>query len=544
MKNKFLAVILIIILFIPTVLAFISYNPPFDKLTDNKDMITSAVIETSNGVTNEYTDKETISAVSALLSGEKTAQIPDEANSFNSFKIKLKGGDVEEVYTVYMNVGKLEDIYYYNEDDRVPYRSSAEDGRNFAALDASKFLYGYDVPTLTVGENKTVISPMEFTWRYKNVKGDYVEADIPVTDEVVNVGTLNAGDLDILFSRVPEDTDVYITITDSDGNEVKRPFNEYNGVYPQTETSYTFKIEVQWRETEGMSGVGNGKYSFAATVKAAPTFNVWTTNLEHTGQLFVERGGVIVVGAKNIDPSRATFKSEPVLCEGVKFYKDGDASFAVIPTTYATEPGVYSMTFEYGAIKSTYEVTVTEKNYSSKDFDVKRSVLEEYMTEENLKAVKTLIESITSSEPSSAWLGGDEFLFPTHQQDYVVGYGNSVEFAGEETEHVHIGIQSRLYKGDFATAMASGKVAFVGEDKILGGYVVIDHGLGVRSWYTRLDVSGINVGDEFEKGSNIAPNNGSGFGENSKRTFSAVSVGNNFVSPLWLIENGFSLPEV
>lgn len=544
MKNKFLAAILIIILFIPTVLAFVSYNPPFDKLTDNKDMITSALIETSNGVKTEYTDKETINSVSALLSGEKTAEIPELASTFNTFKVTLSGESVTETYTVYMNVEKLEDIYYYNDHDRVPYRSSAEDGRNFASLDASKFLYSYDVPTLTVGENKTVISPSEFTWRYKNVKGDYVEADIPVTNEVVNVGTLSAGDLDILFSRVPENTDVYITMTDSEGNETKRPFNEYNGVYPQKDTEYTFKIEVQWREVDGLSGVGSGKYSFAATVLAAPTFNVWTTSLEHTGQLYVERGGVIIVGAKNIDPALATFKSEPALCEGVKFYKDGGSSFAVIPTTYATEPGVYNITFEYGAIRSTYEVTVTEKNYNTKDFDVKDSVIEEYMTEENLANVKALIESINASDSSSAWLGGDEFLFPTHQQDYIVGYGNPVELAGEETSHVHIGIQSRLYKGDFATAMASGKVAYVGEDKLLGGYVVIDHGLGVRSWYTRLDVTGLSVGDELDAGDTIAPNNGSGFGENSKRTFSAVSVGNYFVSPLWLIDNGFTLPNV
>ena len=149
---------------------------------------------------------------------------------------------------------------------------------------------------------------------------------------------------------------------------------------------------------------------------------------------------------------------------------------------------------------------------------------------------------IMGGESSSKWLGEKEILFPTREQSYITGYGNPIKFNGEESPYVHAGIESRLYKGSYATAMASGKIAYVGEDTLFGGFIVVDHGLGIRSWYTRLDITGINVGDEVTQGQKLAPNDGSGFGETTKRLFSAVSVGDSFVSPTWLIENGFELP--
>ena len=541
MKNKFLAAVLIIILFIPTVLAFVSYNPPFDKLTDNSSLIVSAELETPMGEKIDITDKETIKALSALLKGEQVDAIPDEAFRYNSFKTTLKGDGITEEYSVYMNVEKLEDIYFYNNDDKTPYRAKAENGRNFASLDLASFLYTYDIPVLTVG-NGTVITPSVFSWKYRNIKGDYVDSTVPTTNEIADIGRVSAGDLGILFSRKPQDTDVYITMTEDDGTTATRPFNEFSGVYPDTETAYTFKIDVQWREEDGSTGVGSGSYTFRATVKASPSFNIWTTMLEHTGQPFVEKGGLIIVGGMNIDPSKVEFSSSPSLDVTPKFYTDGDSSYAVIPTTYKTEAGKYTVTLKHGAISSTYDITVVDKEYNTKEIDVKKSTLEEYITDANISALKTLMGEIMGGESSSKWLGEKEILFPTRDQSYITGYGNPIKFNGEESPYVHAGIESRLYKGSYATAMASGKIAYVGEDTLFGGFIVVDHGLGIRSWYTRLDITGINVGDEVTQGQKLAPNDGSGFGETTKRLFSAVSVGDTFVSPTWLIENGFELP--
>ncbi len=539
MKNKFLVAVMVVILFIPTVVAFISYNPPFTTLAESPNMIQSAVIEPTGITPVTINEKAKLDVVSKFLLGEQVQSIPEEVLMFPMFKITLNGKNTSETYSVYMNLQKMNEIYYYNTADEVPYRIPTESGRAFAALNEAAFLYTWEIPTLTVGGVK--IDPCEFSWRYKNIKDEYVQSEVPVTEEVKNIGTVYSGDLGILFSRKPLDADVYVTVTPENGESVKRPFAEFTGVYPNETTKYTFEIEVQWREEDGVNGVGNGKYRFACTVKASADFKIWTTTLEITGQPYVEKGGVAVLAARNTDVSKLKFESSPKLCESPKFYTIGDVSYAIIPTTYATNPGTYEVSLEYGEKRSTYTITVTDREYNDKNFSLKSSTIEKYITEENVNALKTLISSVCEYESYSEWHAEDKMLFPTERQDYKTGYGNPIYFRGEKTEYFHIGIDSRLYKGDSATAMASGKIVFAAESEIWGGVVVIDHGCGVRSWYARLDVSDVTVGDEVKQGDEIAKGDESGFGEDD-RIHCSVSVGDVFVSPLWLIENGIQLP--
>lgn len=539
MKNKFLIAVMLVVLFIPTVLAFISYNPPFDSLAEDPDMIQTAVIEPTGLSSVTVSDKSKIAVISKFLSGEKVNEIPQEVLQFQTFKLVLSGADVTESYTVYMNLNQMDAIYYLSDKDASAYRIPTEEGRGFAVLDEAAFLYTWEIPTLTVSGAK--IDPCEFSWRYKNIKDEYVQSDVPVTQEIKNIGTIYSGDFDILFSRKPLDADIYVTATPNGKEGVKRPFSEFSGVYPDETTEYTFEIEVQWREESGVNGVGNGKYRFAATVRASADFKIWTTQLEHTGQPYIEKGGIAVLAAKNADISKLVFKSEPQLCEAPKFYSIGDVAYAVIPTTYATQAGKYEISLEYGEKKSTYTVTITDREYNNKNFTGKQSVIDKYITEENIAALKSMIVSVHEHESGSFWLAEEKILFPTERQDYKTGYGNPIQFRGEKTEYFHEGIDSRLYKGSYATAMASGKIIFAAEDAIWGGVVVIDHGCGVKSWYTRLDISDVTVGTEVKQGDNIAKGDESGFGEDD-RMHCSVTVGDVFVSPLWLITNGIQLP--
>jgi septal ring factor EnvC (AmiA/AmiB activator) len=52
--------------------------------------------------------------------------------------------------------------------------------------------------------------------------------------------------------------------------------------------------------------------------------------------------------------------------------------------------------------------------------------------------------------------------------------------------------------------MGAGTVAAVGECAYLGKYMVIDHGYGLRTWYTALGDISVNVGDSVDKGTVIA----------------------------------------
>ena len=86
-------------------------------------------------------------------------------------------------------------------------------------------------------------------------------------------------------------------------------------------------------------------------------------------------------------------------------------------------------------------------------------------------------------------------------------------------------------------AILSGTVVYVGETAIHGGTIVIDHGNGVRSWYCRVNTDLVTTGQSVKQGDLIAKTNDSGFGDAS-RMHLGVSVGETFVSPLWILDNG------
>lgn len=540
MKNKILIAFTAILILIPTVLMFVFYEPPFESLTEKPDMITSVQVIKPDGQTLQITDRTQTDATLKLINSEEKADsIPDDALGATMFKISLTGAGRTESYSVFMDINKLQGVYFYNDADRQAYRVQAENARNFAAFEFADFLYTSELPILSVS-GKTV-KPYEFEWKYKNIKNDYLDLDVAVSDTTEDIGTVSAGDLDILFSRVPLDADVYITVKEGDKNPVKRSYAEFTGVYPDSPTECEFELEAQWRESDGVNGVGSGKYRFKATVNASPDFKIWTTTLELSGQPYVEKGGIIVVAARNIDPAKLKFSSTPKLCSDPVFYTDGEVSYAVIPTTYNTEPGEYEICFEYEIKRSTYTVTVSDKEYNAKNFTFKESTIEKYINDENITSLLKLINGTTSAQSSNKWLAGNDFLFPTYRQDYKTGYGNPIHFNGEMTEYCHVGIDSRLLDDEYATAMADGKIVYAGVDAIWGGVIVIDHGLGIRSWYTRLDIEDVQVGQTVQQGQKLAKGDDSGFGDDY-RMHCSVTVQGSFVSPLWLIENGIQLP--
>lgn len=540
MKNKFLITLTVIVILIPTVLMFVFYEPPFESLTEKPELVEQALVVMPDGNEHAVTDPVYVDGIIKLLSSEEKADsVPEEALGATMFKIKLDGNGKSETYSVFMDINALQAVYYYNDADRQAYRVQAETARNFAAMDFADFLYTSEIPTFTVSGN--TIKPCEFVWRYKNVKDDYLELDVPVYDKIDDIGTVTAGDLDMIFSRVPLDADVYITVAQAGEEGVKRPYSEFEGVYPDEPTKYDFTVEVQWREVDGVNGVGNGKYRFTATVNASPDFKIWTTTLELSGQPYVEKGGIIVVAARNVDTSKLKLTSEPRLCDDPVFYTDGEISYAILPTTFKTTPGDYAVTIEYEVKKSTYTVTVSDKEYNAKDFAYKDSTIAKYINDENVSALLKLINGVTQAQSSKTYLAREDFLFPTYRQDYKTGYGNPIFFAGEATDYYHVGIDSRILDDEYATAVADGKIVYAGEDAIWGGVIVIDHGLGIRSWYTRLDVSEVTVGTEVKQGDELAKGDDSGFGDDY-RMHCSITVEDSFVSPLWLIENGIRLP--
>ena len=68
----------------------------------------------------------------------------------------------------------------------------------------------------------------------------------------------------------------------------------------------------------------------------------------------------------------------------------------------------------------------------------------------------------------------------------------------------------------------SGKVIAIGENDLLGKFIVVDHGMGLQSWYLHLGEVKVGVGDAVVNKTVIAKSGNSGFVENSDIGFSMM----------------------
>ena len=179
-----------------------------------------------------------------------------------------------------------------------------------------------------------------------------------------------------------------------------------------------------------------------------------------------------------------------------------------------------------------------EVKYNSKTYTNSESVIKSVFSTENAAAEETLRMSVFSQQsPSGLLCEGEKPKVPTKQRDHKTGYGLYVTFQATEGKARHDGIDYDVSKGTEVKAALSGVIVYVGETAIHGGTVVVDHGNGVRTWYCRVDTSLASVGQTVAQGDVIAKSNDSGFGDSSRVHF-GVSVGETFVSPLWILDNG------
>ncbi len=176
---------------------------------------------------------------------------------------------------------------------------------------------------------------------------------------------------------------------------------------------------------------------------------------------------------------------------------------------------------------------LTTKNYANSAAEIGR-----FFYDENKKQSEDMCKNVFSLASASGNLCNTEELeFPTRRKDYKTGYGLTMTLKATGETFRHNGIDYHVSSGSEVHAALSGQVTYVGQTVINGGVIVIDHGNGVRTWYTRVDASRVTVGQTVTRGDLIAYTNDSGFGD-AERVHFSVSFEDSFVSPLWMLEKG------
>ena len=533
-KQIAIAILCVIIAFIPTYIAityyFIKDSAPVDgyytvSICDEKGNDVSLDGVNTNDLASIVLkmNKKMYAAGSSLSNDE----LPDKY-----YDITVSSEESTSSYRYYFSTnadkktvvfGTVEGLYYYLD---------FEDTKAFLSTScAHSFYVSSKLPTLSIfgGDD---IKPTEAEWKYKTVSGAMISADGFDIASSASIHAMNST-TKLSFSIAPDRCSVKVT---QNGKVIAEGEGLSSIPYEKlSEGALSFEIFAEWNSSEEYSGYA--KYRFTSTVGLAPEFYINKTS--------IQSGEFVLVYAKNVSaPHKIEFSSTPAINYTPVFFEENGIVYALIPIDKNLEaPQKYTFRFTYGEVTSQATVNVTQRDIKDRDYDCTGiSVNRDTST---LNEYHKLLSEIGLKYETTRYFN-DKFIDYSleHTSDIatiVLGYGHRRVPSNGDTPFRLDGVDYFISSGTSVGAIASGKVVYVGESELLGKFVVIDHGLGLKTWYCSLSETLTTVGSTIAKGDTIGKPGNTGY-KNTSGVYLITTVMNIPVCPYALQEDGLTLP--
>lgn len=533
MKNKIILIVLIVLCFIPSAAAYSSYkqtqNAPVDVKTATKISIDD-VNEKNFTFTREKEGDEASNLIAFFMqmnaNATRIAGLPDSLLTEKCFKVTISTSIKDEEYLYYFSPDPTTN--YYTASDGTAYHIAEEDASQFITTIYAESIYETSsMPVLTLS-NMYSVTPDSAVWQYKNYTGEYVDSDTSeMTFDSVENYELEGG-FDLSFDVEPDYFN--IKIVDSAGNELYD--DAYSGMGKlsfTSNTNLTIDVTARWYEDPSRSFLGDMRYRFTALVTAPAEF--------YLGMDSVERGGFVAITGVNVtNPDRIATTTDVPNGTIPKFYKDGDYVVALLPIDIQTESGVYTLTFTYGGTTQTSNLYVEDKAINTSQVTVNSTILNTYRTTATVSAFEKTAAEIMSKSVEKRYFSGSFLTGAPDDNGLLRGFGRSIVINGDTgNTYLNNGVDYSASHGASVYACNAGEVVYAGYLDYTGNIVVIDHGLGLKTWYYNMGSVGVKVGDVVARGDVIGTCGSSGFVTMTSGVHIATSVGDVFVCPydLW-----------
>jgi len=503
-KNIFAVIACVVALFIPSYIAIANYvsaqYAPVDEKTITKLEITDV---DGNLFELPADDSDSAQDIAGFVkindrSIEQTS-LPEPLVGTDFFEFKYYSYDRTQVYKYYFSENPNE--AYYVDANGTAYHIDADDAAVFLSTRYARCLYDTTAfPVMTVSGEQMI--PAAADWAYKTYSGDYVPlTDIQAANPTERVYAMK-GAFALSFDNDPD----YLNVTISDGGNVLFSDSYANVANISLEgKTVDVTVDAKWYETDEQSCYGSATYKFKARILLPAVF--------YLGKTEIEPGEFVVISAKNVDdPAAVTFASEPDIGFKPTFFADGNYARALVPVGCEFEGKEVKFTCSYGEVTQEMTLDITPKTFRSVTADVSPTIVSQTRTESTINAFNEAMAPIvaqTASEP--LWEG--TFLDYKVADGYTLncGFGLKRTISATGATYRHQGVDYVANPGKNAYAVNSGTVVYVGYLDLPGYMVVVDHGLGLKSWYCHLGSTAVNVGDVVQKGDIVGYVGATGF---------------------------------
>ena len=503
MKKKLLAVLAVIALILPTFLAIGSYFWT-EKSPTETGKITEITILDLNGKSYKLAAADdSDKLIDSLISLESVATpltaLPDPLISADYFMITYASKTNKDAdYKYYFSLD--DDLYFVNADG-VAYKADAKYASDFLSSKYAACLYdSATAPALNVYD-KTV-APESMTWKYKTADGKYTALEgIALSSDKINVAL--GGALDFTFDIVPDSLQIVI----KNGNEVlfNDTYEKLSNFSFDASAKLSVSLDAKWFEDDKRDYHGEAKYSFDLSVTESAAF--------YLVQNEIAPGDFVVLTGKNVsDITKISFSSTPSIDYTPVFFEDGDYVRALIPIKVELDNKSYVFTVKYGnTFSQDINLTIREQTFASRTWTNTKANLEQTRSEAILAAYNSTMAPVAATQVSEKLWNDGDFVSVGKGSTAIAGFGQHVTLSATGEKFRHDGAFYVMAAGESVTAINRGKVIYAGVTDYAGRCVVVDHGWGLKSWYSNMDSISVAVGDIVEAGAPVGVIGGSGF---------------------------------
>lgn len=548
-KSKTLFRILtLIILFIPTMLAFYNiYVITSDKPTpENTTKITAL---RGDGMSEEYTDRNDISLLIKTL--EKASDVKPNRNLDEETPLILtlhKGSDELE-YSLYLSLNSGECfLKTYNNELKLLDKKDAELLLNEPIAD---MIFPYSqIPIAGMSQGDDMdslkILPSSGDWFIQKPNGEFYPSTVGNILAETNKAKISVTrPFNLQFSVEPDLVNLAIEYdkeTVFDGNYDDYPVFEndflYNSPPEIVRKNMNYKVTAEWHRDDDSGYYGTAEYNINVLYDVPSVFVFSETE--------PKPGDIVIVTAYNIyeDDNFVLEITDEDTDYSTQFMTVDGKQIALIPISLEYAGRTLGVSLTSSDESHQFELAVSINSAAPAAISADPNRMEIHLSDSAVLEKQAAYDKIMAM-PSPAgeryWDG--RFVLPREGREWL-SYGSRVNINGTNHSYVNLAINIDINPGNPIVASNSGKVIFaelVPED---GNLVVIDHGMGIKTWYGHMTALKVAVGDEVVKNQEIGvmgtnSNDFTGLYTSVKfNVHFAVSVNDIFVNPSWLIKNG------
>lgn len=386
---------------------------------------------------------------------------------------------------------------YYTDSSGRAYAISASLNDKFMATPHAEVFYSSSVIPQLITIDNDVVTPKSINWNYKNIDGNYMTAtrnSLELGQKVYEI----AGGMGISFSVEPSSSSVRVY----EKNKLIHTgsYKDLANWTVNTGNELRVTVYAEWNKSQSTSAYGSISYDFTVRIKNRSEFSISSNS--------IEAGKFVVLSCTNItDISKIKFESDVKDFTPI-FQRLGNGAITIIPFEHDTKKTSFDFKVSYGAssrdfsVKIQSNVTKGEYHYGYDLFD---------RPDEPERTIDTILSTIKALHPTH-----NEHVYYSGRFDHPTLLGfeeayshNSTVYWGENEENSFVAIGNEFLTdsdetcGRSVPVLNNGAVVLIGNDALLGNYVVVDHGCGLRTWYTNLSAIDVEQGELLTRGQSV-----------------------------------------